>query len=142
MKIVKITVYLISTLLLSCDVQTNILIVNNTNSAIVKISYNREYCSLFLETHKKVDLLNIKQSHNRHLKFINCDTINSELSFSFKLLKNDTLYIDKSRGSNPNYSSIDSITIIKDNTRKITLQSDNYEQNFKKTINLWIYNIK
>ena len=128
-------------LFISCDVQTNILVINKVESALVKVSYNRTHYSEFFETYKNKDFLRSLLSSNGHLKLVKCDTINNDLSFSFKLLKNDTLNVDKSRGSNPNYSTIDSITIIKDDARKITLHCENYEQNFKKTSNLWIYTI-
>ena len=133
---------MLTILLVSCDVQTNILVANNTNSTTVKISYNREFYSYVFEKQKNKDFLRPLQSSNRHLKLLKCDTLNKELSFTFKLLKNDTLYVDKSRGSNPNYSSIDSITIIKEDAKKVTLQSNNYDDNFKNYDNIFIYNIK
>lgn len=125
----------------SCDVQTNILVVNKKKSAIVKVSYNRKHYSYVFENYKNKDFLNSILISNGHLILVKCDTVNNELSFSFKLLKNDTLYVNKSRGSKPNYASIDSITILKGNAKKITLTSNNYDENFKKYDNIFIYNI-
>lgn len=141
MKNIKIISFLILILFVSCDVQTNILVTNTTESALVKVYYNRKHYTDFFKTYKNKDFLRSLLSSNDHLKFLNCDTIKNELSFSFKLLKNDTLYVDKSRGFSPNYSTVDSITIIKDNVKIVTLHSENYDEYFKEYDNIWIYNI-
>lgn len=135
--------FVILTLFVSCDVQNNILVTNkNKESVTVQVSYNKKHHSDFFKNYKNIDFLNIKQSNNSFLKMVSCDTLKENLSFSFKLEQNDTLRVDKSRGLSPNYSTIDSISIVKQNSKKITLTTNSFEKVFVKSDNLTIYNIE
>lgn len=135
--------FVILTLFVSCDVQNNILVTNkNKESVTVQVSYNKKHYDDFFKNYKNIDFLNIMQSNNSFLKMVSCDTLKENLSFSFKLKQNDTLLVDKSRGFNPNYNKIDSISITMQNSKKITFTTDNFEKVFVKSDNLTIYHIE
>jgi len=73
-------------LFISCDVKNSILVVNSKKEqVIVTVFYNKEHFSYFYEEHKSIDFLNNIQMHNSQVKMINCDTLKSNLSLSFRL---------------------------------------------------------